>query len=202
MFAFIQQQLSKHLIALLLGFFSLPLLHTTNTFPRSDSTCAQGICLRFSQQISLGQGLRLASSNRLLKIASRHDERGKWIFQLKSRIISAQGIILCSKRLIKWDAIDTALCCSCISAGHVHWQLLTLKYGYTAVIHEKRLCTDACWLLFVTFLHGRNKCNEMNTTFLKSSHLWKVSRLLNYWAVLRELSQTSKGPKMCFLLSC
>lgn len=106
-------------------FFSpLPPLHTTNTFPRSDSTCAQGICLRVSQQIGLGQGLSLASSNRLLKTAPQHDERGKWIFQLKSRIISAQGIILCSKRLIKWDAIDTALRCCWISAGHVHWQLL------------------------------------------------------------------------------
>lgn len=82
--------------------FSLPVLHnTTNTFPRSGSTCAQGICFGVSQQISLGQGLRLASSNRLLKTAPQHDERRKWIFQLKSRIISAQGIILCSKRLIK-----------------------------------------------------------------------------------------------------
>lgn len=82
-------------------FFSLPSLHTTSTFPRSGSTCAQGICRRVSQQISLGQRLRLASSNRLLKTAPQHDERGKWIFQLKSRIISAQGIMLCSKRLIK-----------------------------------------------------------------------------------------------------
>lgn len=47
-----------------------------NTFPRSGSTCAQGICLRVSQQISLGQGLRLASSNRLLKTAPQNDERG------------------------------------------------------------------------------------------------------------------------------
>lgn len=129
MFPFIQQQLYQPFNRLVVV-FSLPLLHTTNTFPRSDSTCAQGICLCVSQQISLGQGLRLASSNRLLKTAPQHDERGKWIFQLKSRIVSAQGIILCSKRLIKWDAIDTVPCCSWISTGHVHWQLLVLEYGY------------------------------------------------------------------------
>lgn len=137
MFPFIQQQLSNHLMGLLLLFRLYPPLHTTNTFPRSGSTCAQGICLRVSQQISLGQGLRLASRNRLLKTAPQHDEKGKWIFQLKSRIISAQGIILCSKRLIKWDAIDTAPRCSWISAGHVHWQLLALKNGYMAFTHGK-----------------------------------------------------------------
>lgn len=38
---------------------SLPLCRTTNTFPRSGSTCAQGICLRVSQQISLGQGAKI-----------------------------------------------------------------------------------------------------------------------------------------------
>lgn len=79
---------------------SLPPHHRANTFPGSGSTCAQRICLSVSQQISLGQGLRLASRNRLLKTAPQHDEKGKWIFQLKSKIIPALGIILCSKRLI------------------------------------------------------------------------------------------------------
>lgn len=103
MFPFIQQQLSNHLMGLLLVrfyyfFLSKPALH--NSFPRSGSTCAQGICLCVSRQISPGQGLRLASSKRLLKTPPQHDGRGKWIFQLKSRLISAQGIMLRSKRLI------------------------------------------------------------------------------------------------------
>lgn len=135
--------------------FSSPTLHITNTFPRSGSTCAQGICLRVSQQISLGQGLRLASSNRLLKTAPQHDERGKCIFQLKSRIISAQGIILCSKRLIKWDAIDTVLHCSWISAGHVSFK----KWLHSFYIWEAY--SQGCVLTFVLneVLPVRWKCN-------------------------------------------
>lgn len=127
-------------------------LRTTNTFPQSGSRCAQGICLRVSQ-INLGQGLRSASSNRLLKTAPQHDERGKWIFQFKSKIISAQGIILCSKRFIKWDAIDTALRCSRISTGHVHWQLLACWKTHT---HTCFLASDSCKLFY-----WDDKCNPM-----------------------------------------
>lgn len=50
---------------------------TTNNVPRSDSTFAQGICLRVSRQISLGQELRVASSNTLLKTVPPREERGK-----------------------------------------------------------------------------------------------------------------------------
>lgn len=185
----------------------LLLLHTTNTFPGSGSTCAQGICLRVSQQTGLGQGLRLASSYRLLKTAPQHDERGKWIFQFESRIISAQGITLCSKRLIKWDAIDTAPRWSRISAGHVHWQLLALKNGYMASTYGKLILTDEAFLgAFDSWLlRWEDKCNR--GTFLNHTCILRFSvnktEPLNLHAALEEFFQKLwKDPeKSCFLFS-
>lgn len=185
------------IVAVVFVFF-LPTLHTTNTFPRSVSTCAQGI----SQQISLGQGLRLASRNRLLKTAPQHDERGKWIFQLKSRIISAQGITLCSKRLIKWDAIDMALRCSWISAGHVHWQLLALKNGYMAFKYGK--------LSVLPFVFNAVEMIGiiLNATLLKSPiskklcNVYKTGKSIHQFSnqyCPRELSKTFQGPKIQLL---
>ena len=177
-----------------------PPLHTTNTFPGSGSTCAQGICLCVSQQISLGQGLRLASRNRLLKTAPQQDERGKWIFQLKSRIVSAQGISLCSKRLIKWDAIDTAPRCSWISAGHVHCQLLAWKmdrfYMWKTHIHGCFLS-----LLWSCQFHWDDKCNtEYN---LRKAHIFE-----NVYEICKNQTWLLKGqftPKLkrhIFTLTC
>lgn len=110
MFPFAQRQRSNHLMGLVV-FYPYPCSTQQNTFPRSDPTCAQGICLHISRQINTGQQLRLASSNRLLKTAPHHDERESGFSSLKAESSLLQALH-CSSRLIKWDAIDRVLRCS------------------------------------------------------------------------------------------
>lgn len=154
--------------------------------------CPRNLSPRFTTNQPIGQGLRLAFGNRLLKTAPQHDERGKWIFQLKSRIISAQGIILCSKRLIKWDAIDTELRCSWISAGHVHWKLLALKKknGYMAFTYGKDIFTHAFCLLVLSVLAESSSIEMINDDVYEtcktpaSSNSLYIKQLLNQYVVL------------------
>lgn len=179
------------------------------------------MCLGVSWQISPGQGLTLASSNRLLKTAPQYDERGKWIFQLKRK---KKHLCLrpsrCSKRLIKWDAIDMVLCCSWISTWHVHGWHLAWKNSNTQC--GKHILTNTFSLEpFVLFFFAELK---LKTIFLKQfyhprivagkcktpaySYLLWANSIINSIKLkavnsrLRAASGFIQKPKTCPFLSC
>lgn len=73
----------------------------------------------------------------------------------------------CSKRLIKLDAIDTALYRSWISAGHVHGQRLALKNSYMSSSWKTHI--DGCFMPFVLNIRACSSIEllMLNTVFLK-----------------------------------
>lgn len=165
MFSFIQQQLSIHLMGLLLLLLCYPNPHSAQQtlFLEVMRLVPKEFASRASRRISQGQGLTLASSNRLLKTALQHDERGKWIFQLKSRIISAQGVTL-------FQEINKMRCYwyGAASLSDERW-----SYSWTTSCFEKQL-------------HGFYAFCFEHTVFLKTSRFWKHANTFTHQLSLNE----------------